>query len=50
MALEMGASTLAVLGSTFVVPSLWNPIKSMIGQGVKMIKSMIDQDFCNPFK
>lgn len=44
MALEMGASTLVVLGGTYVVPRLWNPIKSMIGQGVKMIKSMIDQD------
>lgn len=45
MALEMGASTLAVLRSTYVVPRLWYPIKSMIGQGVKMIKSMIDQVF-----
>lgn len=32
MALETGASTLAVLGSTYVVPRLWYPIKSMIDQ------------------
>uniref|UniRef100_A0A8W8JPY9 Uncharacterized protein n=1 Tax=Magallana gigas TaxID=29159 RepID=A0A8W8JPY9_MAGGI len=38
MALQVGASTLVVIGTTHVVPWLWRRVKSMIGHGVKRVK------------
>lgn len=42
-ALEIGASTLAVLEANTMVPWMWNLTKSTTGQGVKKIKSVIGQ-------
>lgn len=38
LALELGASTIGVIGATYVVPWLWKRVKSLIGQGVKRVK------------
>lgn len=38
MALELGASTLGVIGATYAVPWLWRRVKSLVGQGVKRVK------------